>query len=151
MEAEYNKLQTIKNKEPNGKSKLLLFCEKYKIKIQNKDTINTLHIKIQEHINNNNIQVQQLQQPQQPQQVPDQLIINHRSICRSSNKDNEACKLQEIANNINTKSGPYYNEISKQLKTIFNKDIDKAEVKGEKNSAYDILFIFTDGSEKNAK
>jgi hypothetical protein len=139
MEAEYNKLKTIKNKEPNGKSKLLLFCEKYKIKINKKDNIDTLHIKIQEYINNNN------------NNIPPQVIIKERKICKASNKDNEKCKLEEIVKNINTKSGPYYNEINKQLKTMFNKDIDKAEVKGEKNSAYDILFIFTDGSKKKCE
>jgi hypothetical protein len=155
MEAEYNKLKTIKNKELNGKSKLLLFCDKYKLKIQKKDTIDTLHIKIQEHINNLNNNINNnnnnINNNIQPHQVPEQLVINQRTICKASNKNNEKCKLEEIANNINTKSGPYYNEINKQLKTMFNKDIIKAEVKGEKNSAYDILFIFTDGSEKKCE
>ena len=163
MELEYNKLKTIKNKETNGKNKLLSFCDKYKIKIQKKDNINTLHIKIEDYINNNNIQIQQAIPPQpqaqaqaqaqaqpQAQAIPPP-IIDGRKICKALNKDNEKCKLQEIVNNINTKSGTYYNEIHKQLKAIFNKDIEKAVVKGEKNSAYDILFIFTDGSEKKCE
>ena len=150
MDSEYNKLKSIKNKEPNGKNKLVLFCDKYKIKIQKKDNINTLHIKIQEYINNNNIQIQPQVIHPQAIQIP-QPIIEERKICKALNKNNEKCKLQEIVNNINKKSGAYYNEINKQLKTIFNKDIEKAVVKGEKNCAYDILFIFTDGSEKKCE
>ena len=150
MDSEYNKLKSIKNKEPNGKNKLVLFCDKYKIKIQKKDNINTLHIKIQEYINNNNIQIQPQVIHPQAIQIP-QLIIEERKICKALNKNNEKCKLQEIVNNINSKSGAYYNEINKQLKSIFNKDIEKAVVKGEKNCAYDILFIFTDGSEKKCE
>ena len=45
MNSEYNKLKSIKNKEPNGKNKLVLFCEKYKIKIQKKDNITPTEMK----------------------------------------------------------------------------------------------------------
>ena len=51
---EYEKFKNIKPGENNGNKKLQNLCKKYKIKVNNIESIKTLHTKIQNKINNVN-------------------------------------------------------------------------------------------------
>lgn len=135
LKDEYEKLKNIKPDENNGNKKLIKLCKKYKIKVNKKESINSLHIKIQNKINNVNQNYEE-----------NNVCKRTRSKCKSKNKENESILLDEICQNINTKSGVYYNQIINDFQKIYSKTIDKVEKKGSCNESFDLLFIFTDNT-----
>lgn len=132
---EYEKFKNIKPSENNGNKKLIKLCKKYKIKVNNTESIKILHIKIQNKINNIN-----------EEDNNKNSCARTRSKCKSKNKENESILLDEICQNINTKSGVYYNQIINEFQKIYSKTIDKVEKKGSCNDSFDLLFIFTDNT-----
>ena len=135
LKDEYEKFKNIKPGENNGNKKLQNLCKKYKIKVNNIESIKTLHTKIQNKINNVNQNNEE-----------NNVCKRTRSKCKSKNKENESILLDEICQNINTKSGVYYNQIINDFQKIYSKTIDKVEKKGSCNESFDLLFIFTDNT-----
>ena len=155
MEIEYNDLKNIKSKEQNGKQKLITFCNKYNININKKDDIKKIHIIIKKNIDN--LKNEQEIQPE-IQLLPDNELQQDNDLefepiikTRSNNRQNEKKLLNKICNEINTKKGIYYTKINNQMKTMFDKNIDKALVKGSNSDAFDLIIIFTDGTEKKCE